>query len=160
MKTLKLVIISILLFNVGWTKITIVPEDKFISVDGVGYKCQNFPEVNPNIHAIHLSKDKENEINKNVETRDGTKPEITTQKIKPFLDAWKYENDKAVADPPDLNPPPSDELERIHLYRTIMVLKVINNLLEEFPDNEDLLRDQAKCQEIIQTNKKVILKGK
>lgn len=148
-KLLLLLAIISVSFNTGWRKLTIVPEDKIVIVDGVSYKCSKFPVFDSNIHAAHLNKD---DID-NVETKDGKPKKFTDEELKPILDAWKFENDKNLAEPPTMFEPKPKTAQMFELYMMMVSMDKINELLIEFPNNKDLLEEKNRIQSLINVNK-------
>jgi hypothetical protein len=153
MNFIKLSIIISVIFSVGWIKISIVPEDKIVRVDGIVYKINDFPPTDPNIHAIHYSKESETIL----ETKNGKRIDISESTLRPYIDAWRQEHNKVILDIPKITPeqPKSDYL--MNLYISKAILREINQLLLEYPNDEDLKKDKEKYESIVKSNLRLSL---
>lgn len=82
-------------------RVTIVPEDRYIQVDGRGLSFDF--AADPNIHAIQWYGD-----HGTVEQKIGGSRPATLAEVQPFIDAWEAERARLDA-PPDPPPPPTQE---------------------------------------------------
>lgn len=85
-------------------RVTVVPEDRYIVVDGRGLNF-DFP-ADANIHAIQWYGD-----NGTVEQKLGGSRPATLPEVQPFIDAWQAESDRRAEPPPPPPPPTPDELQ-------------------------------------------------
>lgn len=91
-------------------KVTVIPPDKFISVDGEG---RHFDfSADPTIEAIQWDGDS---MVGHVQRRNGADPFTDPRVVQPFVDAWRAEKDRIAALPV---PPPAPP--RLVLAREIV----------------------------------------
>lgn len=92
-------------------RVTIIPSDGFVSVDGVGYQDLDLSSVDPSIHAVQFSGAAG--WVEYVDTPEGTKlpnePIASLVQFQPALDAWKVADEEARKPPPPPEPPTAEE---------------------------------------------------
>lgn len=89
-------------------RVTIIPEDGFVSVDGEGYSDLDLSFMAPDVHAVQWY-DTEGEVEyQDARGRATHNEEITDLTLyQPALDAWQAAKDAAALEPTE--PPPVEE---------------------------------------------------
>ena len=80
-------------------RVTIIPDDGFVSVDGVGYAGLNLSAVDPAVHAVQwYGEDGEVEVRNPVTRKMVENRSITSfDEFQVALDAWQGRKDEEVA---------------------------------------------------------------
>lgn len=90
-------------------KVTVIPPDRFVSVDGEG-RHFDFP-ADPSIEAIQWDGDS---MVGHVQRRNGAAPFTDPRVVQPFVDAWQAEKDRIAALARPAPPPP--DLRTVHPF--------------------------------------------
>lgn len=112
-------------------RVTIVPEDKYIQVDGRGLNF-DFP-ANPNIHAIQWYED-----HGRVEQKVGGTRQTTIEEVQYFVDLWEQERVK-VDTPPPVEPDSPEKImkrKKVERQKAVETLVVTTESGKQFDGNE------------------------
>lgn len=121
-------------------KVTVVPEDKYIQVDGRGLNF-DFP-ANSNIHAIQWYGDYGV-----VEQKVGGTRQTTIEEVQYFVDLWEQERVK-VDTPPPVEPDSPEKImkrKKVERQKAVEALVVTTESGKQFDGNEEAQDRMARA---------------